>query len=407
MSDSRRFKIDTRLMHLGRDPKAQFGAVNPPVVHASTILFDTLEDFEAAQRARLEKERIYYGRYGTPTTFALEKAVANLEGGYGALAVPSGLAAIIGPLLALAARDDHILIPDAVYYPVRDVCDSLLAGLGIETTYYDPTIGAGVADHLRPNTKAILLEAPASLTFEMQDVPAITAVARKRGVPTIMDNTWSTPVLFRPLEHGADISIHAGTKYIVGHSDAMLGLVVTTEPYFRTVRHALMRLGYAAAPDDAYLALRGFRTLSVRLARHEANGLRLARWLQSRPEVARVMHPGLPGDPGHALWRRDWRGASGLFGLVLHPVPDRAVSAMLNGLELFGMGASWGGFESLILRVHPEKARSVTRWEAAGPTLRIHAGLEDPDDLIADLEAGFVRLAQSAGGPGDSRNPAQ
>jgi len=403
VGDSKKFKQDTRLGHLGRDTKAQRGAVNPPVVHASTILFETVEGFESAQRARLDKARNYYGRYGTTTAFALEHAVAELEGGYGAIAVPTGLAAIVGPLMALAAAGDHLLIVDAVYWPVRDVCDNLFAGLGIETTYYDPAIGAGIADLIRPNTRAILLEAPTSLTFEMQDVPAIATAARAMGVTTVMDNTWSTPLCFRPMEHGVDIVIHAGTKYIVGHADAMLGLVVASEPLFRPVRHTLMRLGYAVAPDDAYLALRGLRTLSVRLARHQATGLRLARWLQGRPEVERVLHPALPDDPGHALWRRDWSGASGLFGLVLNPVPEHAVTAMLDGMELFGMGASWGGYESLILRVRPEKARTATRWDAAGPTLRIHAGLEDPDDLIADLEAGFARLAKAAAAAGGAR----
>lgn len=396
MNKSRTLKPDTLLGHLGRDPARYFGVVNPPVHRASTLLFETVEDFEGARSDPLGKGRSSYARYGTPTTFSLEDAVAELEGGNGAIAVPTGLAAIASTLVTYLSAGDHALVSDSVYQPTRRVCDDLLTRFGVETTYYDPLIGADIASLMRPNTKLVFMESPGSLTFEVQDVPAIAAAARAAGAATVLDNTWATPLYFNPLAHGVDVVIHSATKYIVGHADAMLGLIVTGEAEYRRLRRSVVVLGHAAAPDDVYLALRGLRTLSVRLARHQANGLTLARWLRDRPEVARVLHPALPDDPGHALWRRDFSGASGLFGVVLQPYPKRAVSAMLNGLELFGIGVSWGGYESLILPVDPNTARSATTWEAPGPTLRIHAGLEDPNDLIADLAAGFERLSRAA-----------
>jgi len=390
-------KFDTLLGHLGRDTKAQRGSVNPPVYRASTILFDTLGEFEQARRDVLGKGRSSYVRYGTQTTFALEDALAALEGAYGAIAVPTGLAAIASTLVAFLARGGHALVADSVYQPTRRICDELLAGFGIETTYYDPLIGAGIAGLMRANTKLVFLESPGSLTFEVQDVPAIAAAAHAAGAVVVMDNTWATPLYFQPRRHGVDISIHSATKYIVGHADAMLGLVLSGEEHYRQVRRAAVLLGHAAAPDDVYLALRGLRTLSVRLDRHQANGLALARWLQTQPRVSRVLHPGLPDDPGHALWRRDFTGASGLFGVVLKPCPRAALAAMLDGLALFGMGVSWGGYESLILPCDPASIRTATAWEDPGPVLRIHAGLEDVGDLIADLEAGFARLESACG----------
>lgn len=396
MNKSRTHRAETLLSHLGRDPARHFGTVNPPVHRASTILFETVEELEAARHDMLGKGRSSYGRYGTPTTFSLEDAVAELEGGYGAIAVPTGLAAIASTLVTYLSAGDHALVSDSVYQPTRRICDELLTRFGVETTYYDPLIGADIAGLIRRNTKLVFMESPGSLTFEVQDVPAIAAAARGAGAVSVMDNTWATPLYLKPMAQGVDIVVHAATKYIVGHADAMLGLIVAGEAHYRRVRRGVVLLGHAAAPDDVYLALRGLRTLSVRLARHQANGLRLAAWLQARPEVARVLHPALPDDPGHALWRRDFLGASGLFGVVLNPCPKHAVAAMLDGLELFGMGASWGGYESLILPVDPRGARTATAWGAPGPTLRIHAGLEDPDDLIADLTAGFERLARAA-----------
>ena len=389
-------KTETLLAHLGRDPQAYRGAVNTPVFRASTILTPDLATWEDGARRHRAGE-VVYGRRGTPTSFSLEEAVARLEGGAGASALPSGLAAISCALLTFVEAGDHILVTDTAYYPTRAFCDDTLAKLGVETTYYDPLIGAEIASLIRPNTRLLYLESPGSLTFEVQDVPAMTRAAKAAGVAVVMDNTWATPLYFRPLEHGVDAVIHAGTKYIVGHSDAMLGLVVGTDQTAPAVRKTADRLGICAGPDDIFLGLRGLRTLAVRLARHQETGLKLARWLATRPEVARVMHPGLPDDPGHAIWRRDFTGACGLFGFVLaQPYPKEALAAFVDDLELFGIGASWGGFESLIITAAIARSRSATEWQAPGPCLRIHAGLEDPDDLIADLESGFARLNAAA-----------
>lgn len=389
MTDKNRRK-DTLLAHLGRHPREHHGAVNPPVYHASTITFPTVAALEQSRVNRFGGT--HYGRYGTPTTFAFEEAVAALEGGYRAMVLPSGLAAVAGALLACTKAGDHVLMVDSAYGPARNTCNSILTRHGVETTYYDPLIGAGISALIRPNTKVVYVESPGSLTFEVQDVPAIAKAAHAAGALVLMDNTWATPYFFAAFAHGVDVSIHAATKYLVGHSDAMLGVLVTTEACYQPVRTMVAGLGYTAGPDDVYLGLRGLRTLSVRLQRHQENALQVAKWLQSRPEVAAVLYPALPSDPGHALWRRDFTGASGLFGAILKPTPKAAVDAMLDGLELFGMGASWGGFESLILPTDPAKLRTARPWAAAGPTLRLHIGLEDPADLIDDLTTGFERL---------------
>src|SRR5262245_35041872 len=394
MPDKKNYAMDTLLTHAGNHPKANHGIVNPPVYHASTVLYETVEQMERAQKDRLTG--VFYGRYGTPTTFAFEEAVAALEGGGRALALPSGLAAIGATLLSLLRAGDHLLMIDTVYGPAPPLCDKTLARFGIEVTNYDPVVGAGIADLLRPNTRLVYLESPGSLTFEVQDVPAIVAAAHAKGALAVMDNTWATPVLFRALGSGVDIVIYAATKYLVGHSDAMLGVIVARDPdLYRTIKLASHGMGYCAAPDDCYLALRGLRTLAVRLQRHGETGLALARWLQGRTEVARVLHPGLPGHPGHDLWRRDFAGASGLFSFVLKPCAPAAVAAMVEGMRLFGMGASWGGYESLLLPVKPATMRTATTWSPGGPTLRLHAGLEAVEDLTADLEDGFRRLASA------------
>jgi cystathionine beta-lyase len=391
----RTFQDETLLSHAGNHPHANHGIVNPPVYHASTILYPSVARLEQAQQDPLSG--VVYGRTGTPTTFALEEAVAALEGGARAIALPSGLGAISALLLALLKAGDHLLMVDTVYGPVRTLCDKALARFGIETTYYDPLVGGGITDLMRPNTRLVYLESPGSLTFEVQDAPALIAAAQAKGALAVMDNTWATPLYFKPLRHGADIAIHAATKYIGGHSDVMLGLIVLRdEALHRTIKLAANGFGYSAAPDDCYLGLRGLRTLAVRLQRHQENGLALARWLQSRPEVLRVLHPGLPDNPGHALWRRDFAGASGLFGLVLRPCAPAALAAMLDSMRLFGMGFSWGGYESLLIPVKPEKRRTATRWAPGGPTLRLHAGLEAVGDLIADLESGLARLNAAA-----------
>ncbi|MEQ8357687.1 MAG: cystathionine beta-lyase [Kiloniellaceae bacterium] len=383
---------ETLLSHLGRDPARHFGTVNTPVYHASTLLQETMEAFEDVQQRKLEKGSSSYGRSGTPTTFAFEETVAALEGGYGAVAVSSGLQAVTVALMSFAEAGKHFLIPDTIYYPARKVCESLMQRLGVETTFYDPLLGAGIAELIRDNTVLIYMESPGSLTFEVQDVPAIAAAAKAAGVTTVIDNTWATPLFCRPLDLGADIVLHAATKYLVGHSDALLGVLTCHAAHYELLRRTSQYLGCSAAPDDVYLGLRGMRSLAVRLDRHQANALRLTEWLGQRPEVDRLLYPALPGDPGHALWRRDFTGASGLFGLTLKPCPRDAVLAMIDGLELYGIGASWGGFESLILLTDPDSSRSATRWRPDGPTLRIFAGLEHGDDLIADLEAGFARL---------------
>lgn len=387
----------TRLAHAGRGLSCKGGqAVNPPVVRASTILFDSVDELLDVQKHRMDPSFVSYGRNGTETTLSLEHAMAELEGGHSCVAVGSGLAAITVALLSQLRQGDHLLMVDSVYAPTRKFCDGFLARFGVETSYYDPLIGRDIAKLLRPNTRAVFVESPGSLTFEVQDVPAIAAVAREAGATVIMDNTWATPLFFRPFDHGVDISVHAGTKYVVGHSDAMLGLVVANEAQAEAVRRQAQEIGHGIGPDDAWLGLRGLRTLAVRLAQHHSNALCVAEWLQGRPEVARVLHPGLPDDPGHALWKRDFTGASGLFGVELQPFAPEGIAAMLNGLEYFGMGYSWGGYESLAIPTFPAKLRGATQWQAKGPLLRLHIGLEDPADLIADLEAGLERLSQRA-----------
>ncbi|HJS33258.1 MAG TPA: cystathionine beta-lyase [Alphaproteobacteria bacterium] len=384
-------KPDTLLTIAGRDPEANFGIVNPPVYHASTVLYPTLEALDNAWRNR-RPDKVYYGRYGTPTTFALEAAVAALEGGWQSIAVGSGMAAVTASLLAFVKAGDHVLMVDNVYSPSRRVCDQLLGRFGVATTFYDPTIGDRIAELIRPNTRVVFLESPGSLTFEVQDAPAIIAAAKRKGAAVVVDNSWSAGVYFKPLALGADVSIQAATKYIGGHSDLMMGIVTTTEAAYQPLRQTITDLGCPSGPDDCYLALRGLRTLGVRLARHWETGIKLAEWLKSRREVVRVRHPALPDHPGHALWKRDFTGASGLFSFEIPAAPRAALAAMVDHMNLFGMGYSWGGFESLILPSDPGPIRTATTWAGDTILIRLHAGLEDPDDLIADLEAGFGRL---------------
>ena len=381
---------DTLLAHAGLDPFANHGVVNPPVYHASTIVFPTLAALEEADRTPYEGTR--YGRRGTPTTFALEQAVAALEGGWRSIAVPSGLAAINISLLAFLRTGDRLLMVDTVYAPVRRFCDVMLKGLGIETTYYDPL--ADPAPLIRANTRVVYLESPGSLTLEVQDVPRAAAAAGAAGAVSILDNTWSAGLRFSPFRHGVDVSIQAATKYIVGHSDVMLGVITTNEAHFLRVKRASALIGSAAGPDDCYLALRGLRTLGVRLARHAQTALTIARWLETRPEVVAVLHPALPSCPGHDVWRRDFSGSNGLVSVVLKDVPKPALAAMLDGMRLFKMGFSWGGYESLIIPFDPRATRTATRWPHSGPCLRLHCGLEDVDDLLADLADGFARLTR-------------
>jgi cystathionine beta-lyase len=379
-------KAETALVTAGRDTKAQRGFVNPPVVHGSTVLYPTAEDLHA-HRAEFQ-----YGRHGTPTTKALQEAMMALEGPQcaGVGLVPSGLSAISTTLLSVLKAGDHLLVCDNIYRPSRNFCNGLLARYGVETTYFDPLIGAGVARFFKPNTAAVLVEAPGSQTFEMADIRAIADVAHERGALVIDDNTWATPLYRRSLEQGVDISMQAATKYIGGHSDIMFGTISANQKTWPMVVETIRELGVCAGPDDVFLALRGLRTLSVRLAQHQRSGLEMARWLAARPEVLRVLHPALEGDPGHAIWKRDFTGASGLFSIVLKPASQKAVDALLDTVQLFGMGYSWGGFESLVIPFDCEGYRSATKWAPGGPSLRLHIGLENVEDLKADLERGFA-----------------
>ena len=395
-ADKKNYRPDTKLSVLGRDPLANHGVVNPPVYHASTVLFPTVKALK--DPANKAPGKVYYGRYGTPTTFALEEAVAAIEGGYRSVIVGSGKAAVVCALLAFLNAGDHLLMVDSAYSPSRQFAEKTMARFGIAVDFYDPLITPHDLAHLiKPNTRVLFLESPGSITFEVQDVPALSRIAKAAGLAVLIDNTWASPLFFDPFAHGVDVSIQAGTKYIVGHSDAMLGLITGTEESYPALRRAFEELGFSAGPDDVYLALRGLRTLGVRLRRHQEVATELATWFKTRPEVQRVLYPALPDDPGHALWKRDFKGASGLFGVVLKPVSSDAVAAMLDGLKLFGMGYSWGGYESLVVPAEPHLLRAdPSRWDPRCPMLRFHAGLEDPADLIADLEEGFARLNRAA-----------
>jgi cysteine-S-conjugate beta-lyase len=385
----RQYRTATRLTTAGRDPFAQHGYVNTPVYHASTLLYPSAEDFVA------RRGRYHYGRRGTPTSEALQTALADIEGPRCETVVllPSGLAAISMAILSVVRAGDHILVSDSAYEPTRMFCDGILPRYGVTTTYYDPLVGGGIAALMKPNTTAVFTESPGSLTFEVQDIPAIAAAAHQRNAAVLMDNTWASPVHFRALEKGVDLAIQSGTKYIGGHSDVMLGTVAANASASKQLRKTVYEMGLCVGPDDMFLGLRGLRTLGVRLAQHFSAGMKVARWLEARPEVKQVLHPALESHPGHAIWKRDFTGACGLFSIVLHPVPEKAVYAFLDALSLFGIGASWGGFESLAIPFNCAAVRTATTWAPGGPTVRFHIGLEDVSDLIEDLERGFAALA--------------
>lgn len=376
----------TKVLHLGRAPDAQHGFVNTPVYRGSTVLFPTLELLKS------RKQAYTYGRRATPTTEALESAITELEGGASTILTSSGLNAVSTALLAFVQSGDHILVTDSVYQPTRTFCDKMLARLGVETTYYDPLIGDGIAKLLKPNTRLIFVESPGSQTFEIQDIPAIAKIARSKNLWLLADNTWSSPLLCQPLALGCDVSIQAATKYIVGHADAMLGTVTANARASKYIDNAKEALGTCPGSEETYLGLRGIRTLDVRLQRHMTSALEIARWLEDRPEIGRVIHPALPSHPGHTIWARDFSGASGLFAAVLKPVSQKALAAFLDHLQLFGMGYSWGGFESLVIPFDPATYRTATKWTDDGTALRFHIGLDAVDDLKADLSAGFDRL---------------
>ncbi|ALC10450.1 cystathionine beta-lyase [Sphingopyxis sp. 113P3] len=397
-SDDQGLRPATKLVQGGRrpewtgDPRLGGAVVNPPIWRASTVLYDSIADLKA--RGHATHDRLYYGRRGTPTVWALADALTEMEpGAEGTLLYPSGVAAISAGLLALLAPGDHLLMVDSAYEPTRLFCNGMLKRYGVTTTYYDPLVGGGIAELIRPETKLIFLESPGSLTFEVQDIPAITAIARERGVLTMLDNTWATPLLFPALAHGVDVTMMSLTKYVGGHSDAMMGSLTATRAVWPRLRQAAYQLGQAVSPDDCALMLRGLRTLDVRMRRHGENGLAIARWLAARPEVGRVLHPALPEDAGHATWSRDFSGASGLFGFTLKGADDAARARFIDALAHFGIGFSWGGYESLVVPSDPGTIRTATTWTDSDALVRLSIGLEDPADLIADIERGFGAMA--------------
>ena len=387
----RKLDPSTEVVHLGRDPAKHLGAVNTPVYRATTMVFPTLDDLEASAAGRYEG--IGYGLHGLPTVTDLQHAIATLEGGTRGFAVPSGLTATTFPLIALTKAGDRVLITDSVYGPTRRFATNTLPRYGVEVAFYDPLIGAGIEQHMTPNTRIVFTESPGSLSFDVQDVPAIAKVAHRHGALVVLDNSWATPLGFRAFDHDVDVSVHAATKYIGGHSDVLLGVIVCNDATTEPMHRLWTDMGVAVSTDDAFLGLRGLRTLAARLDRHQASAMRIAAWLRERPEVREVLYPALPGARGHELWKRDFTRATGLFSIVLEPGPTRdAMAAMLDGMRLFKMGWSWGGFESLIIPADPNRIRSVSRFDAGGPCARLHIGLEAPDDLLADLDDGFARL---------------
>ncbi|MGI1969027.1 cystathionine beta-lyase [Shewanella baltica] len=382
----------TQIVSLGRDKKWTKGVINPPVFRASTIVFETMDEMRHAAKNKTNGE-MFYGRRGTPTHFSFQAAIAELEGGVGTALYPSGAAAISAALLSFLKAGDHLLMVDSVYEPTRDLCTHILGGFGIETTYYNPLIGAGIRDLIRPNTKVLFLESPGSITMEVQDVPTLCRIAHEHGLITMLDNTWASPINSKPFEMGVDISIQAATKYIVGHSDVMIGTATANEKYWPQLREHSYLMGQTTSPDDVYLAARGLRTLGVRMAQHEKNALQVANWLETRPEVDHLRHPAFDTCPGHEFFKRDFSASNGLFSFVLKQGDADAVTALVENMSHFKMGFSWGGYESLILGIFGiEKIRSATKWDASKPLIRLHIGLEDPADLIADLSAGFDRF---------------
>jgi cystathionine beta-lyase len=383
--------FSTRVLHYKRDSTKHSGFVNPPVYHGSTVIFPTLDDLDKSKKEFYTPNTVGYGRRGNPTAFALEDTMANLENGYASFSVSSGLAAITTALFTFLKCGDHLLVADTVYQPTRSFCDGILTSFGVEVTYYDPMIGEKISQMIQKNTRCIFLESPGSLTFEIQDVPAIARIAIDNNITTVIDNTWASPYFFRPLDHGINVSINAATKYIVGHSDAMLGLITTDEAHYLELRKTKEAIGHCVGPDDLYLGIRGIRTLPLRMQQHQQQALDIVNWLNTQADVIRVLHPALETCPGHDIWKRDFEGSSGLFSFEIESRSRDALAYFLDNLEIFSMGASWGAFESLIFPIFPDKLRTATSWHQQGTILRIHAGLENIDDLICDLEAGLNR----------------
>jgi cysteine-S-conjugate beta-lyase len=386
-----RLALETKLVLGGRNPDEQFGFVNTPIYRGSTVLKPTVKALNDRQHARF-----VYGTHGSPTTEALETAWTELAGAAGTVLVPSGLAAVTIAFMSCLKAGDHFLMPDSVYRPARNFAETVLKRMGVETEYYDPLIGKGIAKLMRKNTAAVHTEAPGSQTFEMQDIPAIAEVAHAHGAVVLMDNTWATPILFPPHERGVDIAIEAGTKYLGGHSDILLGMISANERCWKQLKDTFISFGCCPSPEDVWLGLRGLRTMALRLREQEKKTLEIARWMQKRPEVLKVLHPALPDDPGHAIWKRDFKGSSSLFSVILKPAPYGAVEAMLDGMSLFGMGFSWGGYESLVVPFDCREYRTATTYDPGGHGIRLQIGLESNRDLKADLSAGLARYTKAA-----------
>lgn len=383
-------KKDTKFIHAGRDKKYTGKAVNPPVYHASTILHDSVAELNDATK-NIPDNSMFYGRRGTITHFAFRDAMVELEGGHGALVYPSGLAAINAALMTFLDTGDHLLMVDTVYGPTRTLCDTVLSRMGVETTYYDPNAGANISKSIKDNTKVIFTESPGSVTMEIQDIPAISKIAHNHNIMVMIDNTYGNLVNFDPYAHGVDLSVQAATKYIVGHSDAMLGTITCSEKYWKKLFHQSYAMGYTAGPDDIDRAMRGIRTLKTRIKQHEESALKIAKWLKNHDLVDLVLHPAFSDCPGHEIWKRDFNGSNGLFSFTFNEGHDEAMTAMLDSFKLFKMGYSWGGFESLAMSFYDlKKERDLNLWDDYGPLVRLHVGLEDVDDLIADLEQGFT-----------------
>jgi len=381
------------LIHLGRDNQSVGRSVNLPIHQASTMLFNSLEEFEEAKNARYEKGTLYYGRYGNPSTFELENMMASLEQGAGCVSVSSGLTACVISLMAFCSAGDHVLVADTVYGPTRMFCENVLKNYGVDITYFDPLIGTDISQLILPKTSVIFLEAPGSGTFEIPDIPAIAKAATDAGVISIIDGTWATPLLCQPLVLGVDVVVHSGSKYISGHSDAMLGFIVTaSQENYSKARKMSLAFGDRAGSNDVFLALRGLRTLAIRIRQHQDSTAKVIEWLESHPVVSCILHPAHPDCPGHEFWQRDFKGSAGLFSLELKPVAEEKVRKMINSLDLFSIGLSWGGYESLIVPVEPAPMRVATEWKERGPLVRLNIGLENTDSLIADLKSGFRYL---------------
>jgi len=379
--------FETLLTHAGSKPDEYHGAVNVPPHRMSTIVFRNYADFEKVPNVPYS-----YGRAGTPSSAAFEEAIAAIEGAYRSVSTCSGLSAIVTVLMAFTQAGDHVLMTDNCYGPSRKSCEEILRRFGVDVEYYPPMIGKDIEKLFRPNTKLVFMEAPGSLTFEVQDIGAITAAAKKAGIKTAIDNSWATPLFFRPIDFGIDVSMMTATKYISGHSDCMLGVVSTNEESWPQVKRTALMLGLCGGSEELYLGLRGLRTLNVRMLQHQKNALDIATWLAAQPQVKRVHHPALASCPGHDNWKKYYKGSSGTFGIILHQTNREKIAAMLDGMEIFNLGFSWGGFESLLFPEQPKPIRNATAWEEEGFSLRLHIGLEDAEDIRADLAAGLARL---------------